>query len=168
MSYGLSFATSYLYYSSLNSYRDKSKVDFKFTYLYSVFMPDLMRIGELAERTHTPPETIRYYERLKLLGPTQREGKGHRHYDEVAVRRLNKISFLKQLGLSLEEIGEVIDLYFEDAQGLRGKKRVLDILREHRQGATQKLSALQAFVDELDENIERTERLVENLEHRSE
>ena len=83
-------------------------------------MPQLMRIGELAERTHTPPETIRYYERLELLKPTAREGTGYRQYGEEAVARLNKIGFLKSLGLSLEEVGGVIDLYFSDPVGLEG------------------------------------------------
>ena len=92
-------------------------------------MSDLMRIGELSERTDIPPETIRYYEKFGLIEPTQREGKGYRRYNDEAVVRLNKINFLKQLGLSLEQIGGVIDLYFEDPRGLKGKKAVLNILR---------------------------------------
>ena len=128
----------------------------------------LMRIGELAERAATPPETIRYYERLGLLAPTQREGKGHRHYGEEAVTRLNKINFLKGLGLSLDEIGGVIDLYFEDARGLKGKKAVLSILKAHRKEAWEKLGALQQFVSELDETIMRVGKLVEELEDQDE
>ena len=131
-------------------------------------MTSLIRIGELAERTRTPPETIRYYERLGLLTPTQREGKGHRHYDEESVARLNKIGFLKGLGLSLDEIGEVIDLYFKDAQGLKGKRAVLEILKAHRKEAREKLGALQQFVSELDETITRIGRLVEELESQDE
>lgn len=131
-------------------------------------MSFLMRIGELSERTRTPPETIRYYERLGLLEPTHREGKGHRHYDEEAVARLNKIGFLKGLGLSLDEIGKVIDLYFEDARGLKGKKAVLEILKGHRKEAQSKLDTLQQFVHELDETVERISKLVEDLEKRAE
>lgn len=131
-------------------------------------MPLLMRIGELAERTHTPSETIRYYERLSLLKPTERAGKGHRHYDEEAVARLNKINFLKEIGLSLEEISGVIDLYFRDPVGLKGKKAVLKILRDHQKEAKSKLAALQQFVSELEENIERIGRLVADLETRKE
>lgn len=129
-------------------------------------MSSFMRIGELAERTRTPPETIRYYERLNLLEPTERAGKGHRHYDERVVARLNKINFLKELGLSLEEIGGVINLYFGDPVGLKGKKAVLEILRNHRKEAQSKLVALQQFISELEENIERIGRLVEDLEKR--
>lgn len=46
------------------------------------------------------------------------------YYDEVAVKRLEKIAALKRLGLSLDEIAAVIDLYFEDASGIKGKERV--------------------------------------------
>lgn len=129
-------------------------------------MSSFMRIGELAKRTRTPPETIRYYERLNLLEPTERAGKGYRHYDERVVARLNKINFLKELGLSLEEIGGVINLYFGDPVGLKGKKAVLEILQNHRKEARSKLGALQQFVSELEENIERIGRLVEDLEKR--
>jgi MerR family copper efflux transcriptional regulator len=68
--------------------------------------------------------TIHYYERLGLVKPAEREGTGYRYYDEVAVKRLEKIAALKRLGLSLDEIAAVIDLYFEDASGIKGKERV--------------------------------------------
>ena len=126
-----------------------------------------MRIGELSERTNTPPETIRYYEKLNLIKPTERAGKGHRHYDTNVVARLNKINFLKQLGLSLEDIGGVIDLYFEDPQGLKGKKAVLEVLRAQREEAQNKLEAIKQFIDELDTDIERIGSLVEDLNRKS-
>jgi len=52
---------------------------------------------------------------------------------------------LKNLGLSLEEIGSVIDLYFTDASGLQGKPKVLDILRSHLAETDAKLLAMQTF-----------------------
>lgn len=83
-----------------------------------------MQIGELSERAGVSHRTIHYYERLGLVKPAEREGTGYRYYDEVAVKRLEKIAALKRLGLSLDEIAAVIDLYFEDAGGIKGKERV--------------------------------------------
>jgi MerR family copper efflux transcriptional regulator len=48
-----------------------------------------------------------------------------------AVARLRKIGQLKKLGLSRDEIGEVIDLYFMDPSGVQPKQKVLSILRSH-------------------------------------
>lgn len=97
--------------------------------------PALMHIGDLAARTNTTPQTIRYYEQLGLLGPVQREGRKYRQYNEDAVARLEKIAALKQLGLSLEQIRDVIDLYFEDDNTLvKGKRKVVEILKQQRRG----------------------------------
>lgn len=87
-------------------------------------LSSLMQIGELSERAGVSHRTIHYYERLGLVKPAEREGTGYRYYDEVAVKRLEKIAALKRLGLSLDEIAAVIDLYSEDASGIKGKERV--------------------------------------------
>lgn len=123
-----------------------------------------MRIGDLAERTGTTPQTIRYYEQLGLLAPEEREGRGYRHYGEEAVARLQKIATLKQIGLSLDEIRDVIDLYFADDTGIQGKRKVLEILRRHRQETDEKLAALQGFRAELDRSIARVEGLIRAIE----
>lgn len=55
--------------------------------------------------------------------------KGYRYYDEAAFARHGKIAALKSLGMSREEIARVIDLYFEDGKGLRGRWRSLGFSR---------------------------------------
>jgi DNA-binding transcriptional MerR regulator len=128
----------------------------------------LMHIGDLAARTNTTPQTIRYYEQLGLLGPVQREGRKYRQYNEEAVARLEKIATLKQLGLSLEQIGDVIDLYFEDANGqVKGKRKVIEMLKKQRREVQEKISSMQQFLNEIDQNIARIEghiRAIENME----
>ena len=96
-------------------------------------MTDRMRIGELAERAGVTTRTIRYYEDLGLLGPSEREGTGFRYYADEALARLRKIEFLKNLDFSLDEIGSVIELYFSEPSGLQGKQKILDILQAHLQ-----------------------------------
>ena len=123
-------------------------------------MKDKMRIGEFAEQAGVTPRTIRYYEDLGLLGPNQREGQGFRYYTDTELGRLKKIEALKQLGLSLEEIGEVLPLYCDDPTGLRGKQRVLEILRSSLVETDEKIAALQRFRAELIANIERIEQFI--------
>jgi MerR family transcriptional regulator, copper efflux regulator len=124
-------------------------------------MNDLMRIGELTERAGITQRTVRYYESIGLLPPAEREGHGHHYYTEEALARLRKIDQLKKLGLSLEEIGEVIDLYFIDPSGVQPKQKVLAMLRKHLAEADHKISSLQQFRTELQANIERFERFLE-------
>jgi len=123
-----------------------------------------MRIGELAEQAGVTPRTIRYYEDLGLLGPSEREGQGFRYYTETELTRLKKIDMLKQLGLSLEEVGEVIPLYCEDPTGLRGKRRVLEILTAQLHEMDEKIAALQRFRAETLANIERIQEFIDRTQ----
>jgi MerR family transcriptional regulator, copper efflux regulator len=120
-----------------------------------------MRIGELAQRAGVTPRTIRYYESLGLLGPSEREGSGFRYYTEAELARLQKIQALKELGLSLEEISTVIPLYFEDPTGLRGKQKIVEILMGHLQETDEKIEALTQFRSELQANIDRIQRWID-------
>ncbi|WP_282572036.1 MerR family transcriptional regulator [Roseomonas acroporae] len=124
----------------------------------------LMQIGELAERAGVSHRTIHYYERLGLLAPAARQGGGYRYYDETALKRLEKIAALKRLGLDLGEIAQVIDLYFVDPIGLRGKEKVLEILERHQAETTARLRELGRFREELDANIARMRRLIAELQ----
>ena len=129
-------------------------------------MKNKMRIGELAERAGVTPRTIRYYEDLGLLGPNEREGHGFRYYTDVELFRLQKIDALKQMGLSLEEVGEVLPLYCDDPTGLRGKRRVLEILQHHLADVNGKIVCLQQLRSDLQANIDRIQAYLNQNDHR--
>ncbi|GAA3760416.1 MerR family transcriptional regulator [Salinactinospora qingdaonensis] len=126
--------------------------------------PEVMRIGELARRAEVTPRTIRHYEELGLLSPGERASSGYRYYTERELARLNKIGQLKDLGLTLEEIGSVIDLYFTDPTGAQGKRKVLQILRGHLSQTQARRESLERFERELKENIAKVERLLAEAE----
>lgn len=119
-----------------------------------------MQIGELSERAGVSHRTIHYYERLGLVTPAEREGVGYRYYDEIALKRLEKIAALKKLGLSLDDIAAVIDLYFEDATGIKGKEKVLEILQTQLAKADAQLKELSSFKSDLETSIERMNYLI--------
>src|SRR5215472_13697070 len=127
-------------------------------------MNERMRIGDLTERAGVTQRTVRYYESIGLLHPGEREGNGHHYYGEETLKRLRKIDQLKDLGLSLDEIRDVIDLYFTDPSGIQPKQKVLTILRQHLAEADLKISALQQFRTDLQVNIERFESWLEERE----
>ncbi|MGZ7443260.1 MerR family transcriptional regulator [Paenibacillus sp. TH7-28] len=120
-----------------------------------------MRIGELTERAGVTQRTVRYYESIGLLPSGEREGNGHHYYTEETVARLRKIDQLKKLGLSLEEIRDIIELYFTDPSGVQPKRKVLGLLRQHLADTDEKLEALGQFRADLQSHIERFERWLE-------
>jgi len=118
-------------------------------------MSDRMRIGELAGRAGVTLRTIRHYERLGLLPKGEREGNGQHYYPEAAIARLEKIDQLKRLGLTLEEVSGVIELYFSDPSRRSAKRKVLSILRQHLSQTDEKIAALTKFRSDLQSHIDR-------------
>lgn len=67
-----------------------------------------MQIGELAGQLGVNPKTIRFYETIGLLPePTRTQG-NYRAYTADDVRRVRFIKTAQRLGLSLDEIGEIL------------------------------------------------------------
>ncbi|MFI1956150.1 MerR family transcriptional regulator [Streptomyces xinghaiensis] len=69
-----------------------------------------MRISQLAERSGVPATTLRFYDTVGLL-PADRSPAGYRLYGEDAVRQLAFIGAAKRLGLPLEELSELLDVW---------------------------------------------------------
>jgi DNA-binding transcriptional MerR regulator len=67
-----------------------------------------MRVAELAARVGMSPDTVRYYEKAKLLAPPARSRAGYREYDEVAVDRLRFVQGAQRLGLRLADIRDLL------------------------------------------------------------
>lgn len=71
-------------------------------------MTNALRIAEVADRAGISTATVRYYERIGVLPQPERADNGYRRYDDRTVERLDFIARAKQLGCSLEEIGDLV------------------------------------------------------------
>ena len=69
-----------------------------------------LTIGELAQQGGVNLETIRYYERKGLLPKPPRTPSGYRAFPETTVRRIRFIKQAQELGFSLREINELLEL----------------------------------------------------------
>jgi MerR family copper efflux transcriptional regulator len=114
-----------------------------------------MRIGELAERAGVTTRTVRYYESLGLMPAADRLRGRHRLYGDGDLARLKKIDHLKRLGLTLDEVATVIDLYFSDGGTREAKRRILAILEGHLRETDERIEALAGFRDDLRASVER-------------
>ena len=123
------------------------------------------KIGEIAKLTNLTTRTIRYYEELGLLGNKNIRTSGQlRLFDNTDITRLKKIQMLKDLGLTLEEISEVIELYFTDGKILEGKRQVIEILKNHISKAEEKIEELTKFKLESEANIAKLQAIIQNSE----
>lgn len=71
---------------------------------------DRFFVGQLAKEVGINVETIRYYEKLKLLPKPKRKESRYRIYDETDLKRLIFIKRAKELGFTLKEIKELFEL----------------------------------------------------------
>ena len=97
-----------------------------------------MTIGEVARRAGLATSSIRYYESIGLLDEPGRTASGYRDYDDVAVDRLRFVRDAQATGLSLVEIGSVLEMKSAGART-----------------CTHTTALLQRHLDELDVQIAR-------------
>lgn len=87
----------------------------------------MLKIGELAKQAQIPQDTLRFYEQKGLLVPQHRSESGYRLYDESDVHRLHFILSAKQVGFTLKEIHELLQLEVtKDRQSCQSVKDVVD------------------------------------------
>jgi DNA-binding transcriptional MerR regulator len=110
------------------------------------------RVGELAEASGLSVRTLHHYDEIGLLQPSERTGSGHRQYDAADVRRLHRIVALRGFGLSLAEIGQVLDGELTDPRGLI--RTQLDLVEEQIAAAVLVRTKLLGVLDGLDRAYE--------------
>lgn len=69
-----------------------------------------LTIGQLAQSVGVNIQTVRYYERRRLLIPSDRKPSGYRLYGDEALKRLRFIKNAQALGFTLHEIADLLNL----------------------------------------------------------
>ncbi|HNP63580.1 MAG TPA: MerR family transcriptional regulator [Woeseiaceae bacterium] len=82
------------------------------------------QIGELSKRIGMSADTLRYYEKIRLLPPVARNTSGVRVYDDQDVSRLNFIRRAQRMNFTLAEIRKLLEMR-EDPQNVRTDVRAL-------------------------------------------
>jgi DNA-binding transcriptional MerR regulator len=68
----------------------------------------MLKIGELAKQTGVSVGTLRYYENLGLIEPSQRSESGYRYYAEAVIQKIQFIKKAQALQFSLVEIKQIL------------------------------------------------------------
>ncbi|MEU9710802.1 MerR family transcriptional regulator [Streptomyces sp. NPDC047967] len=83
-------------------------------------------IQEIARQAGTTSRTLRHYGDIGLLAPSRTGSNGYRYYDQDALVRLQRILLLRELGLSLPAIKDVLEGQRDTAVALRAHLRLLE------------------------------------------
>ncbi|MEW9533863.1 MerR family transcriptional regulator [Microbispora sp. NPDC049125] len=76
-------------------------------------------IADIARMSGVTSRTLRHYDEIGLLPPAWIGGNGHRHYEEAELLRLQQILLMRELGLGLSQIGDVLDNQVDQVEALR-------------------------------------------------
>jgi MerR family transcriptional regulator, mercuric resistance operon regulatory protein len=109
-----------------------------------------LSIGALSQQTGVHIETIRYYERVKMLAAPPRTGGGRRVYGESHRRTLRFIRRARDLGFNLDEIRALLDL---DGSGRASCAEVREIASRHLANVRAKLADLAGLEAVLSETV---------------
>jgi DNA-binding transcriptional MerR regulator len=120
------------------------------------------KIGELARLTGLTIKTVRYYESRGLLDQPPRTQGGYRLYGPEEVARLRFVQRAKLLGLTLEEIKELIEIAVRCNEG-EIVPRLEEVLRAKLEETERKMDELSAFRQNLLYYRNRAEELREGM-----
>jgi Cu(I)-responsive transcriptional regulator len=111
-----------------------------------------LTIGEMAKRSGLTAKMIRHYESLELLPPAMRSEAGYRHYQERDVQQLRFIRQARELGFSLPQIGELLNLWHDQQ---RPSSKVKQLAQQHMTVLDQKIAELTQMKNALEALVNR-------------
>lgn len=118
----------------------------------------LFTITELAAEFDITPRAIRFYEDMGLLEPS-RDGR-NRVYTHRDRTRLKLTLRGKRLGLSLQEVKQLVDMYDSESDAAPQLTAFLEVLRQHRRQLEQQLDDIEVTLAEISQHEERCEALL--------
>ena len=118
---------------------------------------EIIKIAQVSERYSISSDTLRYYERIGLILPVNRNGSGVRDYNEIDVRRVEFIKCMRSAGLPIETLIEYVGLVQQGDGTIETRK---EILIEQRELLAARMKEMQKTLDILDHKIEVYENAV--------
>jgi len=112
---------------------------------------------EVSEQFGLSSDTLRYYERIGLIPPVNRNGSGIRDYSELDLRRVEFIKCMRSAGLPVEVLIEYVGLVQQGDKTIGARK---EILVEQRELLLAKMKEMQKTLDVLNHKIEVYENAV--------
>ncbi len=123
-------------------------------------------IQEIARIAGTTSRTLRHYDGIGLLTPARIAHNGYRHYDQAALVRLQRILLLRDLGLGLAQIAEVLGPSRGPAAEASALRTHLAYLREEQLRLTRQIASVESTIAALKEGKElMAENMFDGFDH---
>lgn len=106
-------------------------------------------IQEIARLAGTTSRTLRHYDDIGLLRPSRVAHNGYRHYDESALVRLQRILLLRELGLGLPQIAEVLNPATPRQSEESALETHLALLREEQNRLARQIASVENTINAL-------------------
>jgi DNA-binding transcriptional MerR regulator len=107
-----------------------------------------MQISQLAEQAGVPVSTVRYYERIGLLGSPSRTAAGYRDYDDEASTRLRFITRSRRLGLTCDQVADLLPVW-AGVDCVSAHARVSQLIQDKQAEIAGRIAELTAFAAQL-------------------
>jgi DNA-binding transcriptional MerR regulator len=110
-----------------------------------------MTIAEAAERSGLSAHTLRYYERIGLIHPVERDHGGHRRYGDDDLEWLVFLTRLRRTGMPIRQMVEYAELVRAGSHTI-GRRR--EMLERHRASVRSQMAELEETLAVLERKIE--------------
>ena len=117
-----------------------------------------MTISEVAKKYEMTPEGLRYYERIGLLPPVNRNKNGLRDYTEEDCGWIEFIKCMRGAGLPIEVLIEYVQL-FKDESTLEARRAILE---EQYEKLLTKIAEMQTVANKLKGKLKNYDDKIEN------
>lgn len=110
-----------------------------------------MKISKVSEQYGVSSDTLRYYERIGLLPPVNRNDSGIRDFTELDLRRVEFVKCMRRAGLPIEVLIEYYGLVEQGDETIEARK---EILKAQRAQIVARMEEMQKTLDLLDYKID--------------
>ena len=123
-------------------------------------------VKDVSEITGVSIRTLRYYDEIGLLKPTELTDAGYRLYDNKALERLQEIMFFKELEIPLQDIKKIMDdPNYDRKQALLTQKTLLEQKRNRLNGIIELISDVMKGVNTMSFEAFSNEEIQKILDH---
>lgn len=123
-----------------------------------------MKIKEAAQASGLSVDTLRYYEKIRVIPPVQKTDSGIRDYDETSLRWIDFIVCLRNAGISIETIREYTRLATKGDKTIALRKDLLikqrELVEDKIRKLTESMCVINYKIDHYEEIAEKTDRLI--------
>lgn len=116
-----------------------------------------MMIAEVSKKYDITADTLRYYERVGLIPPVNRNASGIRNYTEEDCNWVGFIKCMRSAGLSIEVLVEYVTMFQQGNSTIKARK---ELLIEQRRQLTERINEMKQTLERLDMKIDGYEEKV--------